>query len=220
MSSSVEGQRLAAGDRAGGEAAPAPGLFGAPEVHTPVTAEELAHTFEEAAPEIRLSDYAVEDWLAFALFWVMTLAVFLQFFTRYVMNDSFAWTEEIATYCNVAIVFVGSAMCVRLNRHIQVDFLYRYLPHRAARALATAIDLIRIAFFAYASVLVWQFMGVIEGEEMTTIRLPKNLIYGCVFFGFVMMFVRSVQVAWTNWRQGYSVLERPEAYDAPVAAET
>ena len=55
---------------------------------------------------------------------------------------------------------------------------------------------------------------------MTTIRLPKNLIYGCVFFGFVMMFVRSVQVAWTNWRQGYSVLERPEAYDAPVAAET
>ena len=150
----------------------------------------------------------------------MALAVFLQFFTRYVMNDSFAWTEEIATYCNVAIVFVGSAMCVRLNRHIQVDFLYRYLPHRAARVLATAIDLIRIAFFAYASVLVWQFMGVIEGEEMTTIRLPKNLIYGCVFFGFVMMFVRSVQVAWTNWRQGYSVLERPEAYDAPVAAES
>jgi TRAP-type C4-dicarboxylate transport system permease small subunit len=220
MSSPVEGQRLAADDGAGGEASPASGLFGAPEVHSQVTAEELAHTFEEAGPAVRLFDYAVEDWLAFALFWAMALAVFLQFFTRYVMNDSFAWTEEIATYCNVAIVFVGSAMCVRLNRHIQVDFLYRYLPHRPARVLATLVDLTRIAFFAYASILVWRFMGVIEGEEMTTIRLPKNLIYGCVFLGFVMMFVRSVQVAWINWRQGYSVLERPEAYDAPAVAES
>ena len=190
------------------------------EIHTQVSAEELAHTFEEAGPEVRLSGYAVEDWLAFALFWAMALAVFLQFFTRYVLNDSFAWTEEIATYCNVAIVFVGSAMCVRLNRHIQVDFLYRYLPAAPARALATLIDGIRIAFFAYAAVLVWRFMGIIEGEEMTTIRLPKNLIYGLVFIGFVFMSLRSVQVAWQNWRQGYSVLERPEAYDAPVVAET
>jgi len=221
MSSPAEhSQRLASGSRAGDDALSAPGLLGAPEVHTQVSAEELAHTFEEAAPEVDLSVHGIEDWLAFAIFWVMTLAVFLQFFTRYVLNDSFAWTEEIATYCNVAIVFVGSAMCVRLNRHIQVDFLYRYLPHRAARVLATLVDLTRIAFFAYASVLVWQFMDIIAGEEMTTIRLPKNLIYGCVFIGFVMMFLRSIQVAWANWRQGYSVLERPEAFDAPVVAET
>ena len=191
----------------------------APEVHTPITAEELAHTFEEEAPPADLSLYGVEDWGAFALFWLMTLAVFLQFFTRYVLNDSFAWTEEIATYCLVAIVFVGSAMCVRLNRHIQVDFLYRYLPAGLARALATAIDLIRIAFFAYGAVLVWRFMGVIEGEEMTTINLPKNLIYGAVFAGFILMALRAVQVAVQNWRQGYSVLERPEAYDAPVVTE-
>jgi TRAP-type C4-dicarboxylate transport system permease small subunit len=198
----------------------APGLLGAPEVHTPVTAEELAQTFEEAPIEVDLASHGVEDWLAFALFWVMALAVFLQFFTRYVLNDSFAWTEEIATYCNVALVFVGAAMCVRLNRHIQVDFLYRYLPRGAARVLATLVDLTRIAFFGYAAILVWRFMDIISGEEMTTIRLPKNLIYGCVFIGFIMMFLRSIQVAWINWRQGYSVLERPEAFDAPVVAET
>jgi TRAP-type C4-dicarboxylate transport system permease small subunit len=211
-------QGPASAETAAGGAAPAPGILGAPEVHTQVSAEELAHTFEEAAvPEVDLSVHGVEDWLAFAIFWGMTLAVFLQFFTRYVLNDSFAWTEEIATYCNVAIVFVGSAMCVRLNRHIQVDFLYRYLPRPLGRALATAIDLIRIAFFAYGAVLVWQFMSIIADEEMTTIRLPKNLIYGCVFIGFVMMCVRSIQVAWENWRRGYSVLERPEAFEPVIA---
>ena len=184
------------------------------EIHTPISAEELAHTFEEQAPEIDLSTYGIEDWVTFAIFWLMCLAVFLQFFTRYVLNDSFAWTEEIATYCLVVIVFIGAAMCVRLGRHIHVDFLFRYLPAGVARALATAIDAIRTLFFAYAAWLVWRFMTLIEGETMTTINLPKNLVYGAVFAGFVLMFLRSVQVSVQNWRQGYSILERPEHFDA------
>jgi TRAP-type C4-dicarboxylate transport system permease small subunit len=191
------------------------------EIHTQVSAEELAQTFDEGehAP-VDLSEYAFEDWLALALFWAMALAVFVQFFTRYVLNDSFAWTEEIATNLNVALVFVGSAMCVRMSRHIQVDFLYRYLPVRLARVLATAIDLMRIAFFAYGAILVWRFMGIVADEQMTTVALPKNLTYAFVFIGFVLMCFRSVQVAVANWRRGYSVLERPEAFDAPLVAET
>lgn len=183
------------------------------EVHTQISAEELAHTFEESEPEVDLSQYAVEDWFTLIIFWLMAGAVFLQFFTRYVLNDSLAWTEEIATYCLVAVVFIGSAMCVRLDRHIHVDLIFRYLPHGVARVLSTAIDVVRTVFFAYASYLVWRFMEIVEGETMTTIMLPKNLIYGCVLIGFVLMFVRSVQVSIQNWRRGYSILERPEAFD-------
>jgi TRAP-type C4-dicarboxylate transport system permease small subunit len=185
------------------------------EIHTRIDADELARTIEaESAATIDLSVHAVEDWATMALFWLMTLAVFTQFFTRYVLNDSFAWTEEIATYCLVAIVFVGSAMCVRLDRHIQVDFLYRYLPHAPARLLATLVDLVRLAFFAYGSVLIWHYITIVAEEEMTTVHLPKYLIYGWVLAGFVLMTLRAAQVAWRNWRRGYSVLERPETYDS------
>jgi len=184
------------------------------EVHTQITGEELAHTFEEQAPEVNLRVYAIEDWVTFVIFWLMCLAVFLQFFTRYVLNNSFAWTEEIATNCLVAIVFIGAAMCVRLGRHIHVDLLFRYLPTGVARVLATAIDVVRTLFFAYAAWLVWSFMGLIEGETMTTVDLPKNLVYGAVCAGFVLMFVRSIQVSFRDWRRGYSILERPEHFDA------
>ena len=184
-----------------------------PEVHTEVSARELAHTFEEQVPEVDLRQYAIEDWACLILFWMMAFAVFLQFFTRYVLNDLLAWTEEIATYCLVAVVFVGSAMCVRLGRHIQVDLIFRYLPPGVARVLSTAIDVIRTVFFAYAAYLVWQFMKIVEGETMTTIMLPKNLIYGFVFIGFLMMLIRSVQVSVENWRRGFSILERPEAFE-------
>jgi TRAP-type C4-dicarboxylate transport system permease small subunit len=188
------------------------------EIHTKVDADELARSIEaESDVVIDLSGHAFEDWATVALFWAMALAVFTQFFTRYVLNDSFAWTEEIATYCLVAIVFVGSAMCVRLNRHIQVDFLYRYLPAAPARVIATLVDVVRFVFLAYASVLVWRYIAIVADEEMTTVRLPKYLVYGWVFAGFVLMTLRSAQVAWQNWRRGFSVLERPEAYDMAEA---
>ena len=191
-----------------------------PEHHTPVTSEEIIRTFDEdVGPPVDLRAYGTEDWLTYALFWVMALAVILQFFTRYVLNNSLAWTEEIATNCLVAIVFLGSAMCVRLDRHIGVDFLFRYLARPTARILATAIDIVRILFFAYVGYLVWRFMDVVGDEEMTTVKLPKNLVYAGVLLGFALMFVRSVQIAIRNWRQGYSALERPDAFDAPVVAE-
>lgn len=184
------------------------------ETHRQITADEIAHTFEEeAVPKVDLGIYAFEDWVALAIFWVMALAVFLQFFTRYVLNDSYAWTEEIATYCLIGVVFIGASMCVRLSRHIQVDLVYRYLPHLVARVLSTVIDLIRIAFFGYAVKLVWIYIQIIGDEQMTTINFPKNYIYYAVLLGFVLMFVRSVQVALQHLRQGYSILERPGAYD-------
>ena len=184
------------------------------EVHRQITADEIAHTFEEGEPVTAdLSPYAPEDWLALAIFWVMAVCVFLQFFTRYALNDSYAWTEEIATYCLIAVVFIGSAMCVRLSRHIQVDLLFRYLPHRPARALSTAIDAIRIAFFAYAIRLVWVFIEVIGDERMTTVKFEKKWVYYLVLLGFALMLLRSIQVAVQNWRRGYSILERPGAFD-------
>src|SRR6266853_2969472 len=183
------------------------------EVHAQITADEIARTFEEeAVPKVDLGQFAFEDWLALAIFWIMALCVFLQFFTRYVLNDSYAWTEEIATYCLIGVVFIGSAMCVRLSRHIQVDLLFRYLPHLPARALSTVIDLIRIAFFGYAITLIWVYIQIVGDERMTTIKFQKGFVYYAVLLGFILMFGRSIQIAVENWRRGYSILERPGAF--------
>jgi TRAP-type C4-dicarboxylate transport system permease small subunit len=57
-------------------------------------------------------------------------------------------------------------------------------------------------------------MSIVGDDPMTTIDLPKNLVYGAVLAGFVLMFVRSIIVGVANWRRGYSVLERPEAFRA------
>jgi TRAP-type C4-dicarboxylate transport system permease small subunit len=184
------------------------------EVHTQVTAEELAHAFEEetAAP-VDLSRYAVEDWVTLAVFWGMSLCVFLQFFTRYVLNNSFAWTEEIAINCLVVVVFLGSVMCTRMTRHIHVDVLYHYLPAPLGRFLALFVDVVKIGFFAYMSWLLWRYVGIVSRERMVTIDLPRSVVFYAVLAGFVLMMLRAIQVFVGNIRRGYSVLERPAAFD-------
>ncbi|MDT6961585.1 TRAP transporter small permease [Cupriavidus sp. SZY C1] len=178
--------------------------------------EEIVQSFEEAdAQPVDLSGYATEDWFTVGLFWVMTILVFLQFFTRYVMNDSLAWTEELATYCLIGVVFIGASMCVRKSRHIQVDLIYRYLPHGPARVLSTLVDVLRTAFLGYACWLVWKFIGIVGDEPMTTIEWNKGHVYWIALAGFVLMFGRSLQVTVQNWRRGYSILERPAAFEAP-----
>ena len=52
---------------------------------------------------------------------------------------------------------------------------------------------------------------------MTTIDWNKSHVYWLAFAGFALMFARSLQMCWIHWRQGYSILERPEAYDGVEA---
>jgi TRAP-type C4-dicarboxylate transport system permease small subunit len=183
------------------------------EHHKLITAEEIAQVFEEEEVPADLSVYSFEDWATLAVFWLMAFCVFIQFFTRYVLNNSFAWTEEIATNSLIVVVFLGSVWCVRRSRHIQVDVIYHYLPAGAARALSTLVDAIRIAFFAYASWLLWRYVSIVGDERMVTIDLPRGLVFYSVLAAFGLMLLRAIQVAVANWRRGYSVLEQPGAFD-------
>jgi TRAP-type C4-dicarboxylate transport system permease small subunit len=167
------------------------------------------HATDEA---VDLSKTPLEAWAALALFWILGGVVFYQFFTRYALNDSASWTEEIARYLLIGVVFVGASIGVAKNNHIQVDFLYRYLPKRVDRAMAVAVDVLRIAFFASMSVFTAQMMQKMGNYQMTIIDLPMNIVYSFVLFGFVVMAVRSIWVARVNWKRGYSVLERPESH--------
>lgn len=166
------------------------------------------HATDEA---VDLSKTTLEAWVALAVFWLLGAVVFYQFFTRYALNDSAAWTEEIARYLLVATVFIGAAIGVAKNNHIQVDLLYRYLPPRTGRALSTLVDVLRVGFFGWMAVLTAQLMQKLSNEQMAVVDLPMNIVYGACLFGLVMMTLRSVWVLVRHWQRGYSVLMRPDS---------
>jgi TRAP-type C4-dicarboxylate transport system permease small subunit len=157
-----------------------------------------------------LSTYSVEDWATFVFFWLLAIVVFAQFFTRYILNDSLAWTEEIARYLLICVAFVGAVTATRRNSHIHVEFFYLYFGRRLGFALSTAVDIVRIAFYGVCIWLTWKVTEIMQTQMMVVIDLPLSIVYVVVLIAFVMMTGRAIVVARDNWRAGSSVLTRVE----------
>jgi TRAP-type C4-dicarboxylate transport system permease small subunit len=170
--------------------------------------------FHASDQPVDLSGYGWEDWFTLAVFWLLAFVVFYQFFTRYVLSDSAAWTEEIARYLLIVVCFVGASMGVRRNTHIHVEFIYHWLPAPAGRALSTFVDVVRLGFLGYATWLTGELIPKMHNLQMTVVDFPMSYIYGLVGFGFAMMTFRAAQVTLRHWRQGWSVLERPGEAEA------
>ena len=158
--------------------------------------------------EVNFKEYGPEDWVTLFFFWVLALVVFLQFFTRYALNDSLAWTEEIARYLLTCVAFLGGGMAVRRFSHIHVEFLYIYYPRSVAHFLSTLVDLIRAFFFGYATWLCGKITQIMQTQPMVVVDWPMSIIYGICTVGFAVMTFRAIQVAIRNWRTGSSVLTR------------
>ena len=167
--------------------------------------------FHAVDEEVDLSGTPIEAWVALGFFWLLGATVFYQFFTRYVLNNSASWTEEIARYLLIAVVFTGATIGVAKNNHIQVDFFYKFMPAWLSKWMNHLVDIMRIAFFAAATFLTGQMMEKLGTYKMTIIDLPMNLVYGVVMAGFAAMCLRAIWVMKIHWQRGYTVLQRPES---------
>ena len=163
-----------------------------------------------ADDEIDLSDQDATDAPVLIVFWALAFVVFLQFFTRYVLNDSLGWTEEIARFLLIAVTFMGAIMAVRKQSHIAVEIVYRYLPRPLRRVLQTLIDLGLVAFYA---LLAW-WCGDLAGntfQKMVSIDVPKAWLYWFVTVCLVLMTLHQALATVRHLRRGTSRLIDPDA---------
>lgn len=165
--------------------------------------KEMADLGSEMDAPINWREIGIEDYIVFVIFWILALDIFAQFFTRYVLNDSLAWTEEIARYLLIAVTFVGSITAVRKNGHIMVEFLFRFVPPKFSRMLVFISDVIRIAFFASLAWACFKLAGKTM-QMMVSVDVPKSWMYYMISVCLVAMTVRAIQVLIRNVRQGGS----------------
>lgn len=138
--------------------------------------------FDEWAKEeshVDLSDLRWGDAVVFAIFWLLFGVVFLQFWTRYVMNDSLGWTEEIARYLLILVTFVGSIMAMRKGTHIAVEAMLVYLPGEAKHWMLVAVDGL-VALFCAAMAWYAFDLGSRAPGYMVSIDIPKGYMYWAV----------------------------------------
>ncbi len=153
----------------------------------------LDHLFEEWREQeahTDLSDLRPADTLVFAVFWDLFGVVFLQFYTRYVLNDSLGWTEEIARYLLVAVTFIGSVTAMRKGSHIAVEALLVFLPKEAKHWTLVVIDGL-VALFCFGMAWYGYVLGERANQYMVSIDIPKSYMYWMVALAILAMAVHA-----------------------------
>jgi len=65
------------------------------------------------------------DYTLAGLFAATIVVVLLQVVSRYLLDNSLTWTEELSRYLFAWIIFLGAALGLRDQSHIKVDFWLR-----------------------------------------------------------------------------------------------
>ncbi|MCK7611798.1 TRAP transporter small permease [Roseibium sediminicola] len=149
------------------------------------------------------TDLSAVKWIdapGILVFWVLAVVVFLQFFTRYVLNDSLAWTEEVARYLLILVCFLGSVTATRRGAHITLEFLMRLVPPALAKVLTLLSQTITLGFFG---AMTWIGVELTQKtrQKMISLPIPKAWIYTICVIALALTTLYSALWLWRRLRQ-------------------
>lgn len=121
----------------------------------------------------------------------LALIGFVQVFTRYLMNYSFTWYEELGRYLGVFVAFLGASIGVKSGSHFAMNLFVKKLPRPWQQLLRCTTSLLSGAFFLLVTWYSWKIVSRMHGYETTspTMGIPMYLAYLPIpLFSFVIGF--------------------------------
>src|SRR5690606_34234179 len=119
----------------------------------------------------------------------------LQVFMRHVMNSSLSWSEELARYCFIWLVYIGISYGVKMQRHIKVDALLHFLKDRQKIYLSLIANLIFLAFSIFIVIYGYDISRQLLGWGQTSpaLHIPMGIVYLATPVGFAITSIRLIQ---------------------------
>jgi TRAP-type C4-dicarboxylate transport system permease small subunit len=130
----------------------------------------------------------------------LLFTLFLQVFTRYVLNDPLSWTEEAARYIYVYIVFLGASAAISDRSHVGIDYFAKALPLRAQWTVSLLVNL--AILFVLAQLLYWGWRAAMRQWNMPLVVLdvPYTWVYIVIPVTAVLMTVRTLVIMGEDYR--------------------
>ncbi|MBO6758524.1 MAG: TRAP transporter small permease [Roseibium sp.] len=134
--------------------------------------------------------------LVAALLAAVAVAVMGQVTVRFILtafgiNISAPWTEEVARYTLIWMVFLGAAIGVRHARMIALEFGVRKLPPGIGVPIRYAVMIMSIAFFGLLFWVGLDFLELGRSERSPVLGITRDYVYWAMPVGMVLMILNS-----------------------------
>ncbi|MDQ0157304.1 TRAP transporter small permease [Robertmurraya andreesenii] len=136
-----------------------------------------------------------EEISAGTFFFAGITLIFYGVIMRYIFNEPKAWVEEVVRYIIIWGTFLGFAIALRHNQHIQVDIVYDKLSQGTKRIVdifATTISIVFcLAYTYYGYILVENRFH--SGMVSLDVGIPMWIVYLILPISGVLFLVRFVE---------------------------
>ena len=158
-----------------------------------------------AVPRVKRFFLRFEENLAALCLGGLLVTLFLQVFTRFIVRDPLSWTEEVARYLYVYVVFLGSSAAVSDRSHVAIDFFVLRLPRAGRLAVALLVNL--CVLFVLANLFYWGIRATLRqlNIPLVVLDIPYAWVYVVVPVTALLMTVRTAAVMGEDvrrYRQG------------------
>jgi TRAP-type C4-dicarboxylate transport system permease small subunit len=136
-------------------------------------------------------DHGVE-WACILLLAVISVDLLLGVFSRYVLERTFVWYDEVARASFMWLVFLGAAVAVRRGAHFGLHMFVDMMPPHFKRAALLLTPLTVIAFSAALVWLGWDLMRHGATQSTAVMGMPVSWIYAAMPVGSVLMIFYAV----------------------------
>ncbi len=136
----------------------------------------------------------VAGYAATALLFGMLGVVIVHVFYRYVLGDSFGWTEELSRTMMVWMAFLYFPTAHRYGMNVSLDIFVSMVQHTPwIRYVGLAIELSVFVMLCGGIWLGWGLMSRAGSSFTLSLQLPLSYVYAIMPIGFAMVALVSLE---------------------------
>lgn len=144
---------------------------------------------------LRWLDENFEEKVLVVLLAFSVVLIFVQVLMRYVFKNSLAWSEELARYLFLYMIWIGAAYAVKREEHLRIEIIKKKIPEDKQDAFEDLIYIIWLAFsiFLFVSSCILTYDIYQRGQLSPAMRIPMAYAYLSIPIGTGLMCFRIVQ---------------------------
>lgn len=139
--------------------------------------------------------FAIYKFILIALTITMFVIVGSNVFSRFVLNNSLGWADELSRFIFIWISFLGAVMAYGSDDHVGLNFVIAKIPSAKAQNIVSIIsDLLIMSVLAIIT-----YYGYIVATSATNVSpalyIPMSLVYSVVpVSGLLMMIINLFKI--------------------------
>lgn len=147
-------------------------------------------------------DRNFEEKLLVILLIVTVTLTFIQVVMRYIFHNSLAWSEELARYLFLYLIWIGAAYAVKREQHLRIEIILNKIPKEKLKTFENFIYFIWLGFsvFLFISSLNMTMDVFASGQLSPAMRIPMGYAYISIPLGTGLMCFRIIQKMLENRR--------------------